>query len=122
MTDLRTAAQQALFALQYHVEMTWPVDRTSEAIFNLRAALAEPAPEPAFHGFMSADGTRVDLCFSPGAPRSDGIYATAYYTAPPQQPAPEPEHKPQCALLQIPSRECDCMVEPAPEQAHGIKE
>ena len=43
MTDLRKAAQQALWALQYHVEMTWPIDRTSEAIFNLRAALAQQA-------------------------------------------------------------------------------
>jgi hypothetical protein len=41
MTTLREAAQQALWALQYHVEMTWPIDRTSEAIFNLRAALAQ---------------------------------------------------------------------------------
>jgi hypothetical protein len=41
MTDLHKAAQQALWALQYHVEMTWPIDRTSEAIFNLRAALAQ---------------------------------------------------------------------------------
>ena len=41
MTDLRKAARQALWALQYHVEMTWPIDRTSEAIFNLRAALAQ---------------------------------------------------------------------------------
>jgi len=50
---------------------------------------AEPvAWEPAFHGFMSADGTQVDLCFSPSAPRSDGTYATAYYTAPPKQAGP----------------------------------
>ena len=48
MTTLREAAQQALWALQYHVEMTWPIDRTSEAIFNLRAALAEPV-EPVKH-------------------------------------------------------------------------
>jgi hypothetical protein len=49
MTDLRKAARQALWALQYHVEMTWPIDRTSEAIFNLRAALTEPVepvPQP----------------------------------------------------------------------------
>lgn len=45
-TDLRTAAQQALWALEYHVEMTWPIDRTSEAIFNLRAALAQPQIDP----------------------------------------------------------------------------
>jgi hypothetical protein len=49
MSDLHKAAQQALWALQYHVEMTWPIDRTSEAIFNLRAALTEPVepvPQP----------------------------------------------------------------------------
>jgi hypothetical protein len=46
MTDLHKAAQQALWALQYHVEMTWPIDRTSEAIFNLRTALAQQ-DEPA---------------------------------------------------------------------------
>ena len=42
MTDLRTAAQQALEALEYHVEQTRPIHRTSEAITALRAALAEP--------------------------------------------------------------------------------
>lgn len=47
--------------------------------------LAEPVQEPAFHGFMSDDGTQVDVCFSPSAPRKDGTYATAYYTAPPQR-------------------------------------
>ena len=44
---------------------------------------AEPV-KPAFYGFMSADGTRVDLCFTPGTPRSDSVYATAYYTTPPK--------------------------------------
>jgi hypothetical protein len=59
MTDLRTAAQQALEALEYHVEQTRPIHRTSEAITALRAALAQPAPEPqcsphpkAPHGFL----------------------------------------------------------------------
>lgn len=46
----------------------------------------QPAQEPDFHGFMSADGTQVDLCFTPSVPRSDGTYATAYYTHPPQRP------------------------------------
>jgi hypothetical protein len=41
MTDLRKAAQQALEALEYHVEQTRPIHRTSEAITALRAALAE---------------------------------------------------------------------------------
>ena len=62
-------------------------DEMFESIRALRAALAEPAKEPAFHGFMSDDGTQVDVCFSPSAPRRDGTYATAYYTAPPQRDA-----------------------------------
>lgn len=60
-------------------------DEMFESIRALKAALAEPAQEPAFHGFMSDDGTQVDVCFSPSAPRRDGTYATAYYTAPPQR-------------------------------------
>ena len=49
-----------------------------------KAQQAEPV-EPAFHGFMSDDGTQVDVCFSPSAPRRDGTYATAYYTSPPRR-------------------------------------
>ena len=60
-------------------------DEMFESIRALKAALAEPVQEPAFHGFMSDDGTQVDVCFSPSAPRRDGTYATAYYTAPPQR-------------------------------------
>ena len=60
-------------------------DEMFESIRALRAALAEPAKEPAFHGFMSDDGTQVDVCFSPSAPRRDGTYATAYYTTPLQR-------------------------------------
>ena len=44
MNDLRTAAQQALEALEYHVEQTRPIHRTSEAITALRAALAQHSP------------------------------------------------------------------------------
>ena len=61
------------------------------AITALRATLAQqtlPAQKPAFHGFMGADGTQMDLCFTPNASRSDGTFATAYYTAPPQQALP----------------------------------
>ena len=67
MTNLREAAQQALEALEYHVEQTRPIHRTSEAITALKAALAdgdrlsptEPVQEPqcnphpkAPHSFM----------------------------------------------------------------------
>jgi len=46
MTTLRTAAQQALEALEYHVEQTRPIDKTGEAITALRAALEQPEQEP----------------------------------------------------------------------------
>lgn len=83
----RAAMQQALEALEAGPDVDPIFAGETEAA--LRAALAqqpEPAQEPDFHGFMSADGTQVDLCFTPSVPRSDGTYATAYYTAPPQRP------------------------------------
>jgi len=43
MSDLRDAARQALEALEYHVEQTRPIWKTSQAIDALRAALAEEA-------------------------------------------------------------------------------
>ena len=43
MTDLRKAAQQALWAFQCHVEQTWPIDRSTAAIAALRTALAQQA-------------------------------------------------------------------------------
>ena len=39
--------------------------------------------KPAFYGFLREDECRVELCFTPSAPRFDGVYATAYYTTPP---------------------------------------
>jgi hypothetical protein len=44
----RAVVQQALEALEYHVEQTRPIHRTSEAITTLHAALAEPTPMPPF--------------------------------------------------------------------------
>jgi|688.fasta_scaffold176086_2 hypothetical protein len=41
MTDLRTAAKAALWAFQYHIDQTWPTDRSTVAIAALRAALAQ---------------------------------------------------------------------------------
>jgi hypothetical protein len=47
MSDLRTAAQQALEALEYHVEQTRSIWKTSQAIDALRAALAQQEqPKP----------------------------------------------------------------------------
>jgi hypothetical protein len=41
MSDLRTAAQQALEAMEYHVEQTRSIWKTSQAIDALRDALAQ---------------------------------------------------------------------------------
>jgi len=93
MTTLREAAQQALFALQYHVEMTWPVDRTTAAITALRAALAEQQePEPVawlvdigsskprqMHFFSKVHAEEFAATLTP--PR----VLTPLYTAPPQR-------------------------------------
>ena len=91
----RAVMEQALeFCESVHGGCTDSDDGTVEAITvwcpeiieALRTALARPVEpvKPAFYGFMSADGTQVDLCFTPGTPRSDGVYATAYYTTPPK--------------------------------------
>ena len=95
-------------------------DEMFESIRALKAALAEPAQEPAFHGFMSDDGTQVDVCFSPSAPRRDGTYATAYYTAPPQR-KPLPKHDQHC--VDVPGYGLMAVrLVRAVERAHGIKE
>jgi hypothetical protein len=44
MSTLREAAQQALEAMEYHVEQTRSIWKTSQAIDALRAALAQPEP------------------------------------------------------------------------------
>ena len=46
MTEISKAAQQALDALIYHVEQTRPIERTTQAITALRAALQDKAGEP----------------------------------------------------------------------------
>ena len=56
----REAAKAALWAFQCHVEMTWPTDRSTAAIANLRAALAqqeEPCPNCAS---LEAQNTELD--------------------------------------------------------------
>jgi len=45
MTKISKAAQQALDALIYHVEQTRPIERTTQAITALRAALQDTAGE-----------------------------------------------------------------------------
>ena len=53
MTDLREAAKAALWAFELHVQMTWPMDRSTAAIAALRAALAQEQAEPDAYGYAS---------------------------------------------------------------------
>lgn len=48
------------------------------------AAEAAPVqmPEPDFYGFRNDEECRVDMCFSPAAPRRDGVFAMGYYSWP----------------------------------------
>jgi hypothetical protein len=46
MSNLVQAARKALEALEYHVEQTRPIHKTSEAITTLRQALEQAADEP----------------------------------------------------------------------------
>ena len=92
MSDLHKAAQQALWALQYHVEMTWPIDRTSEAIFNLRAALAEPESCPNCAS-LEAQNTELDRKLAEmerAEPKGGGRLP------PPLQAEPDLSRCPQC--------------------------
>ena len=51
----RDLVEQALAALEYHVEQTRPIWKTSEAIAALRAALAEPFQEPVMYSRDALD-------------------------------------------------------------------
>jgi hypothetical protein len=64
MTDLRTAAQQALEAMEYHVEQTRSIWKTSQAIDALRDALAQETQTPCD---IAEDGVCevIDCCGKP---------------------------------------------------------
>ena len=148
MTTLREAAQQALKALELTSEKRDPM--RIAAITALRAALAQPehnhdcallqipsrecdcgaetAPEPVQHahkwfrtGSMEPGQMRCIHCGMWGHNTSD----KPLYTAPPQQPAPEPmacetegdcTHMPWCKIR----RKCQKMTQPAPPQRNPL--
>ena len=67
MTTLRDAAQQALEALEYHVEQTRPIWKTSKAIVALMAALEQPEQEDEIQEMLRTLGFKVQC------PESIGI-------------------------------------------------
>ena len=92
MNDLRQAAQLALEALEQ-----CGIDPYSSYTFEhaartaLRAALAQPAPEPVAWTLTETLNKRVTRtnCYLWFSNPQNSAW-TALYTAPPQQPAPEP--------------------------------
>ena len=114
MTDLRTAAQQALEALEWHYHqghsntlggMRLKIDE--KALRNLKAALAEPVQEPVAWMY-SDDHERMlkteTFCtvysVKVGSP-DKGVTDVPLYTAPPQRPA-EPVQEPVQHYASIP--------------------
>ena len=136
MSDLRTAARQALWALQYHVEMTWPIDRTSEAIFNLRAALAQQQAGSWQDGvleghlrererWLAQEQAEPDLSL---CPQCNGPADNGHDRSIPPSPylctkcMAEPVHKcPNCASLEAQNTELDRKLAEM-EQAEPVQE
>ena len=58
-TDLRTAAQQALEALDWYAECAMVSDKASDAASALRAALEQPVQEPVAWIIYTQDGKSV---------------------------------------------------------------
>jgi hypothetical protein len=79
----RKVLEQALEALETARDTTYSDTlyvQFEQAITALHATLEQSEQEPAFWGFINENECRVDMCFSPSTPRTDGTYATAYYT------------------------------------------
>jgi hypothetical protein len=88
MTDLRTAAQQALEALEstqlYCAHEHYPRRRVADAITALRAALEQPEQEPVAWANMKGDGTFALLSISQHQEdRANWMHPVPLYTHPP---------------------------------------
>lgn len=57
----KAAMQQALDALEYHVEQTRPIERTNLAITALLEALEQPEPEPVAWACQFYKGKRLEV-------------------------------------------------------------
>ncbi len=95
MTTDRTVMQQALGALQYHVEQTRPIDRTDAAIAALQSRLsaepAAPAGQPRHrNAFVPADA-RIEVLAWPSL--TGGRFAEKHYKATPQPAEPAAHSK-----------------------------
>jgi len=88
MTDLRTAAQQALEALEgkRYTACGWRSD-CDKAITALRAALAEPVQEPVAWLFTNLQSGDYDFCYQEDEHDHDREmwHKQPLYTTPPQQ-------------------------------------
>ena len=120
MTDLRTAAQQALEALQNCANGEDDVLLTRDALAALRAALAEPVQEPAgwFEGPFGE--FRANQLFKHSWPAQTVAWSIPLYLAPPKRkPLTEEEIGIICASLGF-AQISPVEVARAIESAHGI--
>jgi hypothetical protein len=85
MSDLRTAAQQALEAMEYHVEQTRSIWKTSQAIDALRDALAQETQTPCD---IAEDGVCevLDCCGKPPQRAQEEQPIRAHWMALPEAP------------------------------------
>ena len=118
MTTLREAAQQALEALGSSL---YPQPRQMAAIAALKAALAQPAPEPVAWMVYTPDGKSVCVTDNP-ADFTEQHRALPLYTAPPQR-KPLTERQIARITANFDARFSVAIgIARAVEAAHGIKE
>ena len=116
MSDLRKAAQQAMEALEYaQGGNTWIGDQSRKAIESLRAALAQPEPEP--FGYLWPTGRHPEFRFT--QQKFNGVDGTPVYTSPPQR---KPLTEEEIAQIDWKNGETLHDFARAIERAHGIGE
>jgi hypothetical protein len=127
LADYEGPMEQAITALKAALEQPNRAQKMRDAGYTRRPTLremAEPVQEPvAWACFKNGElqtelvGTEADVDFwcASDEPEIQGMVKGALYTHPPRRETEqEPNHKPDCALLRIPSRDCDCGAEPEP--------
>jgi hypothetical protein len=123
MTDLRTAAQQALAFTMRDFASLRDFEAAKAVLYDiLRAALAQPEPEPVAWRFQSAVG---GWAYGSQPPLGSKYPAYPLYTAPQQRKPLTDEDIDRidaCIDKFTPLREGKRLFARAVERAHGIKE
>jgi hypothetical protein len=116
MNDLRTAAKQALEALDCPGKAKTADEQ--DAITTLRAALAEPVQEP--FGYLWPTGRHPEFRFT--QQKRDGVDGMPLYAAPPQRKPLSDEEIDELAMDEDGLPNSHLEFARAIERAHGIGE